>query len=164
MKAGAITTTDPTDSCLLQVGRVASNWARFETVIDMAIWHVAKIDDHSGACITSQITGVGRKLDALISLMRYHHSDDVSTLKCLGQLITKSHELGEKRNRTIHDQWRAIEGLPVRLEITARKRLIFEPVPVSVSYLSQLADDITDCTNELFKMMRPYLELPDDDT
>jgi hypothetical protein len=63
------------------VGRITSNWSLFETMIDMAMWHIAGIDDNSGGCLTAQIAGFARELDALIALFHHHHLDDTSTQK-----------------------------------------------------------------------------------
>lgn len=151
------------DRHLMLVGRVTSNWSLFETMIDMAIWHLADVEDNSGACLTAQIAGSARKLDALISLFHLHYPAESATLKRLQQAAEKSRDLAEKRNRVVHDHWRLLDGKPSRLEITARKRLIFGPVSVSEDDLFKLADEVTHHANEFWKLLKPYLQFPDDE-
>jgi hypothetical protein len=40
-----------------RIGRVASEWAHIEHILDLIIWKLANIHDKQGACITSQILG-----------------------------------------------------------------------------------------------------------
>jgi hypothetical protein len=50
------------------VGRVAARWAVLEHEIQEVIWDLAGLDDLTGTCITSQIGGSGRLMDALLAL------------------------------------------------------------------------------------------------
>ena len=44
------------------VGRVASEWAHLEHIIDLTIWKLLDVDDRLGACLTAQYPGVGHRL------------------------------------------------------------------------------------------------------
>ena len=53
------------------IGEVAALWAIFEANLDMTIWGMIGIVEREKAiCITSQIAGTARKLDAIIALLR----------------------------------------------------------------------------------------------
>lgn len=50
------------------MGRVATKWALLEVVVDGCSIKLAEISGIRGLCLTSQIFGIKRKLDAFISL------------------------------------------------------------------------------------------------
>jgi hypothetical protein len=50
------------------VGRITSLWAEFELQIDAAAIKLAKVAMAPGLCLTSQIMGASRKLDAYLAL------------------------------------------------------------------------------------------------
>ena len=53
------------------IGMIAAEWAYFESLIDRYTQRLAGIDDHVGTCLTSQIAGHARKLDAYIALAKH---------------------------------------------------------------------------------------------
>jgi hypothetical protein len=59
------------------IGRVAAEWAALETVIDSASLRLAQIEPRIGVCLTSQIAGWSRKLDAYIALARLYGATSV---------------------------------------------------------------------------------------
>ncbi len=64
---------DPVDiplEILGAIGGVASQWALLEHYIDRTIWVLAGLDWEKGACLTAQLAHIGRRLDAVISLVR----------------------------------------------------------------------------------------------
>ncbi|THD68447.1 MAG: hypothetical protein E7813_10485 [Bradyrhizobium sp.] len=127
------------------VGKVASNWAAFEHMLHSSLWVFAKVGDEAGACLTSQIPGPGRALDAFVSLVRMHGGDD-ALIKTINQFAEKTRGLGDKRNRAVHDSWNwdRETGNPYRLEISARKRIVMGPQPTSLSDMNTLVDQIAD--------------------
>jgi hypothetical protein len=127
------------------VGKVASNWAVFEHMLHSSLWVLAKVGDEAGACLTSQIPGPGRALDAFVSLVRLHGGDE-SLIKTINQFSEKTRGLGDKRNRAVHDSWNwdRATGSPYRLEISARKRIVMGPQPTSLSDMNDVVDQIAD--------------------
>src|SRR5947209_6708165 len=50
------------------IGQVAASWSILEAIIDRRTHVLARIDPSTGICLTAQITGIMRKLDAYVSL------------------------------------------------------------------------------------------------
>jgi hypothetical protein len=57
------------------IGKVASNWAALEHLIDSMIWRMGMFMDNEGACVTAQIPNMARRLDALIAIIRLQDAD-----------------------------------------------------------------------------------------
>jgi hypothetical protein len=57
----------PIDHCAA-IGRVVTVWADLELTIDRAIWMLMKVDQQIGACVTSQMTSIFHRMNALSSL------------------------------------------------------------------------------------------------
>lgn len=128
---------------LAAVGNVASEWAWFELWLDMKTLEMGDIPLETGICLTSQIAGAGRKLDAYIALAT-HLGTKVSP-KEFQKYAKETTNLSERRNRVVHDPWLIEEGTPpTRLEATARKKLRFLVIPFSTEHTNNLADEIRD--------------------
>jgi hypothetical protein len=131
------------------IGLVTANWSYFEAVLDTWIHHFADIGPDVGVCLTSQISGSARKIDALISLIRFRGVSDPSP-EALDAFSKKVRCLGEQRNRVAHDMWNLSDPkLPTRLTAMARKKLILQTEPVSTGQLNHLAGSIKTLSNEL---------------
>ncbi|MGC9953208.1 MAG: hypothetical protein ABSD21_02890 [Rhizomicrobium sp.] len=127
---------------LAAVGMVASNWAYFEAVIDDWVLRLAHIEPSIGACITAQIAGSGRKLDAFISLSGFLRASAPSA-NDWEKFASKVAGVAERRNRVVHDPWFLIDPEnPIRLEATARKKLRLEMILVPTTEVNKLAKDI----------------------
>jgi hypothetical protein len=158
------------------LGKVADAWARLEHLIDTCC--IALVGcDQAGFCLTAQVIGPGRKLDALLSLLKLRgaSSDLQQTAKSLAGRIQG---LGEQRNRVLHDPWASVgvddegyiepfEGTkllaglklrfarkhaPHRHEVTAKKSLVVEHKRVDTPYLAQLLADIEAAQVKLFEL------------
>lgn len=140
------------------VGRVASSWALFETVIDTTIWSLAEMHHRTGACLTAQIMGAARKLDTVLSLVKLRQDQD-AMIKELNAIAKDSQSLAEKRNRVVHDPWVESEGRIVRLETTARKVLRLEQVHVSIPELDTLLVDIDNHMRRYIDAIRPLVPI-----
>jgi hypothetical protein len=127
---------------LESIGEIAITWSSFETDVDLQTLRLAGIHLTKGFCLTSQISGIGRKLDAFASIARRNDlADDL--IKQLNKISTKAISLAERRNRMIHDSWSQAEnGNWERIEITARKLLRIGFVATSITELKTLTDDI----------------------
>jgi hypothetical protein len=130
------------------LGVVASNWAIFETTIDIWNLKLADIPAQFGTCFTAQIAGSGRKLDAFISIVKLLGIKKPSA-DTLEKFAKKAGYLAERRNRAIHDPWDLSDpNNPKRLESTARKKLKLQDVLVSTDEILNLAGDIATLRNE----------------
>jgi hypothetical protein len=130
------------------LGQVALNWAIFETIIDYWNLKLADISPQFGTCLTAQIAGSGRKLDAFIPIVKLLGIKKPSA-DTLEKFAKKAGCLAEQRNRAIHDPWDLSNpNTPKRLELTARKKLRRQLIPVSTDEMSNLAGDIATLKNE----------------
>jgi hypothetical protein len=94
-----------------------------------------------GLCFTAQIAGSGRKLDAYIAVAKLLGVK--KTARELEKFAKDTAGLSEQRNRAIHDPWHIEKDqIPHRIEITARKKLRLELVPVSTKDLLSLTKSI----------------------
>ncbi len=135
------------------VGLVASNWAYFEAVIDDWTLRLAEIEPNIGACLTAQIAGSGRKMDAFISLLRLLKVG-APTADEWDKFAKRVAGLAEQRNRAIHDPWFLHDPeKPKRLEVTARRKLRNEMVPMSTIEVAALAANIETLTLEFDKIV-----------
>ncbi|MDX2143413.1 MAG: hypothetical protein SFV19_08665 [Rhodospirillaceae bacterium] len=123
------------------IGHVAAAWAYFEAVVDEWTLKLANIPTKRGICLTAQIAGSARKLDAFIAL---------ACLKDIGKLAGKLQKfsqntvgLAERRNRVVHDPWDTTDILePSRIEATARKKLRLGRVRVPTKVVLDLAIEV----------------------
>jgi hypothetical protein len=130
------------------LGRVAAAWSFLEAGVDTACIRLADIASESGVCLTSQIAGIGRKLDAYISLARLRPLPK-ELIEKLDKFAKRAQGVSERRNRIVHDIWFFNHPEPPeRLEATARKRLRIEYIPTKTEDILKTAWDINDLHNE----------------
>lgn len=134
------------------IGRVASAWSQFEYLLDASIWNLAKVDANAGACITSQLFGPARRLDAIVALAALNKTDD-STISKLNKLAKRALDLADKRNRAVHDTWAIVDGDLARLHVSARRRLKHHRIPETRKALITLHNQIVELTNDYFQLM-----------
>jgi hypothetical protein len=103
------------------IGFVASEWAALEVRIDQATLQLSRISVQVGFCLTAQIAGIARKLDAYTAIARHRVGDGF--LSELRKFKNDATGLAEQRNRVVHDPWTFQLGSTKRLEITARGKL-----------------------------------------
>jgi hypothetical protein len=92
------------------VGRVASEWSHLEHILDLTIWDLAGVKREAGACITSQIMGVGPRCKAIIALGFMNNVPDQPILKGFRELMSTSYGAADDRNRIVHDPWFLDQG------------------------------------------------------
>jgi hypothetical protein len=130
------------------IGRVAAAWSYLEASVDTASIRLAGVDSDVGVCLTSQIAGIGRKLDAYIALSRLRKLPS-ELIDRLNKFSQKAAGLGEKRNRFVHDIWFFNHpGPPERLEATARKLLRFEYIPTKTDDIVRFAWELGDLNGD----------------
>jgi hypothetical protein len=93
----------PNHPLYARIGRVASEWAHIEHILDLIIWKLADIHDKQGACITSQILGVTPRCKAIGALGASRLSANL--LKKFRKLASDSFAVSDLRARIIHDPW-----------------------------------------------------------
>jgi hypothetical protein len=87
------------------VGRVASEWAHLEHILDTTIWELLGGKTELVACVTSQIMGVASRCKAIITLCAVHGLDDDSVQRPFRKLMGDSYDTADWRNRYVHDYW-----------------------------------------------------------
>jgi hypothetical protein len=125
------------------IGRLVSTWAHLEHEIDQLVWTLAGVEENPGACLTAQLSTVARRLDALISLLKLHSTDDLIIRK-VAKFKGRTIELAEKRNRVVHDPWSYgyRSKKHYRLEVTARSKLEHRYLHVSTEDMDKITDEI----------------------
>jgi hypothetical protein len=124
------------------VGRVASDWAHVEHLFDEIIWHLSGTDSIRGASITAQMLGVYPRCRAIMALLTTtgkRRSLDVQWLITkTNELMQKSSDLSDKRNRIVHDPWYVYTGLDQTAQFKAmpHKDLRYGIHPVDFTELS----------------------------
>ena len=137
--------TSPSDH-LAAVGLVATAWAMFEFQIDFSSLQLGKIPQSAGVCLTAQVIGPGRKLDAYIAIARLRGANKF--MEELDKFARNAIQIGERRNRVVHDAWYLTgRSVPKRLEITARRILKAGFVESGTLQLIDLAVEIHDISN-----------------
>lgn len=123
------------------IGLVAAAWSQFEADLDTYTIGLGRIPAWPGRCLTAQVIGPARKLDAYIAIARLQGAD-----KFMGELekfAKATAHLAERRNRIVHDPWLKIgAGTASRLESTARRKLRYELVEVPLDEMEKLVQDI----------------------
>jgi len=127
------------------MGKVADAWADLEFEIDSLIWQFLHTPQALGACVTAQMVSIHPRMNALLALASlWEVSPDLITE--LKRFYGNLGPLADKRNRLIHDkrmiQWKTKSV--VRLEISAKSKLRFEPFPEDIDYLMTFARDVTE--------------------
>ncbi len=135
------------------IGHVAVRWSRLEANIATQLWRLADVDDGPGACLTSQIVGVSRLLDALRSIVIFR-GGSTGLVSKLQKFAAKSYGLVEKRNRVIHDDWYFYPTGPSRHEIKAKGRLVWEIKPESAAAVEAVAIEIAWHTAAFYEIAR----------
>ena len=138
------------------VGMLASKWAAFEIFIDIFTLELGRLPRNIGLCLTAQVIGPSRKFDAYIAVANEREISERDR-KDLLKIRTDALELGERRNRAIHDPWTIVDGIPERMEITARRALNAGAVKVSTKSIGALIDEIDKCQNRFKALHRKLL-------
>ena len=140
---------DAAENHFAAIGKVAEAWAAVELTIDMGVWRLAGVEEQFGACVTSQIAGGARKLDAFISLAKLRGADDKLT-KRINKFAETARQLQERRNRVVHDPWIFHdEDGPQRYEVSARRIAKMDLIPVPTTAVLALAQEIEGLWNDL---------------
>jgi hypothetical protein len=127
------------------IGRVAEAWAVFELSIDDACWGLAGLSPTVGVCLTAQVAGHARKLDAFTALVRLRGGGD-PLIKAINKFAERARSLAEQRNRVVHDPWIPLGVLdtPHRIEASARRVAILKLIPMLTDEVLKVADQIAD--------------------
>lgn len=144
------------------IGRIASGWAHFEVMVNHAIWELANVEQHAGACITAQIISPNARFKALVSLIQLRGG----TKEAVGRLNTlsgKADGVARERNRIVHDLSAVHQetGEFKQLRITADRKLDFGFVPVHLHEMKAIERRISKLIKDCGKAIQDAIdELP----
>lgn len=125
------------------IGRLAETWAHLEFAIDQAIWQLAHVEQAFGACITSQLIGVNRRIRAYRALFRANNGDEKLD-KRIGTFAGDLGSLQIERDRAVHDPRMINTRTEImdRLQVTADHKLVFEWRPETPESLMETREKI----------------------
>lgn len=101
------------------------------------------------ACVTAQLIGPAKRMDALLALFRYREGSG-DLCKSLKSFQGRLQQLGEDRNRVVHDPLcvKIETGEVHKLLTTAKGELKFSFEPVSKDKMARVSDDIQNAIQE----------------
>jgi hypothetical protein len=136
---------------LSTIGAVASSWSGFEIALDLSTLMLAGIKTEPGLCLTAQVIGPARKLDAYIAIARLRGADKF--MKELDAFAKEAVILAERRNRVVHDPWFLVAvDSPYRLETTVRRKLRHLRVEMSKEEILKINQDIENLLTKFYKL------------
>jgi hypothetical protein len=141
------------------IGRVASEWAHLEHILDTTIWGLLGASQELTACVTSQIMGVGPRCKAIETLCCAHELEE-SVKQPFRKLMSDSYDLSEGRNRAVHDFW-VVEAEPDKarqFRAMAYKDKRFGLVEVSKTEIEELLKNIKTFQERASKLGRVALD------
>lgn len=91
------------------VGRVASEWAHLEHIVDLTTWELLGVDNRLAACMTAQYPGLPARCNAVCSLgiARGLTKEQVKPFR---NLKNEAYDEADWRARWVHDPWFVQEG------------------------------------------------------
>ena len=140
------------------IGLVACLWGFLESGIDGAISDLARTDERVMACVTAQLIGPARRMDALVALFR-HEGGSEEIVKQLKKFQGSIQQLGEDRNRVVHDPLMKNNktGKVHKSLTTAKGELKYELAPVSIDDMKKTAEEIREA-NWRFSHLRDAIK------
>lgn len=138
------------------VGRVAVEWARFESYLSETIRMLAGVDNDFGECIAAQIPTLERMLDALSTLSDLRRPGAASE-RCFRERLEFIQSLADRRNQVVNDVWTFDPGTTIRWPTTIRRTRQQGPVPMATPEVEALASDIEAFSLAFLSFRREFL-------
>jgi hypothetical protein len=139
--------------CYALVGRIAAEQARIEHLLDGIIANLADLDEATAACVTGQMVGMFPRYSALFQLAHQCNmppkiKEEVSNLR------NRSGDIGEKRNRAVHDPWleEIGSGSPYQHKGKAKANVAYGPAPVTELELLQTLSKLQSHRQRVFNL------------
>lgn len=128
------------------IGMIASEWAFFESSIDVALTDFSNLNAPIAVCFTGQMIGHRGRLEAFIAMCRFLGAADKWN-KVLEDFAKDAMGLSDQRNRAVHDAWQFPLDRPSRFEASAKRKVKFELIHVPTAELYDLVGHITALTS-----------------
>lgn len=151
------------DAHLILIGDIVTEWAYLETAIEVAIWTLSKVPrDDVGACITTHMS-INAKIQALESLIREYQRRKMYLDHCEHLLvITKdaNKNLCPKRNKLIHNFWKAEEGTNAIAAniVKARGTLEYDKHTFDLEEMEAFRTQISNAAYHMFMTQEHFIE------
>jgi hypothetical protein len=144
---------------LMALGAMAARWALFEFAINDAIWELANVGRKAGTCITSQLIGPGPRFRCLVALLNLRGTPD-DLAKQMNSISGEAEKFGRQRNRYLHDPLvrHRVKNTIHRIETTADRKLRHDFMPVEITDIATLADNIDTLRNDFIELMDSVVE------
>jgi hypothetical protein len=129
------------------IGLVASTWALLEALIDGCIATLASCGEQEMACVTAQLIGPAKRMDALLALFVYRGgSKDLR--KKIKNFQGRLQQLGEDRNRIVHDPIFVNDdtGKAHKSLSTAKGELKYDFAPIDIESMMRTALNIKEAS------------------
>ncbi len=138
------------------IGRVAVEWARFESYLNETVRMLAGADNEFGECITGRISTRQGLLDAFSALSALRHPV-VASAPPFGERLEVIRSLALRRDQVINDVWTFDPETTVRWPTTIERAGRQGPVPTTISEVEALALDIADFSVAFLSFRRDFL-------
>jgi hypothetical protein len=86
------------------VGRVASEMAHLEHILDLTIADLAQTDSEIIACVTASMLSPYARFQAIQSLALKRGASE-AVIENIEQEASKTNNIAKRRNRVVHDAW-----------------------------------------------------------
>jgi hypothetical protein len=152
---GGYTLLDDNDPHYTAIGLVATRWGILEHTIDGVIAGLAATGEAYMACVTSQLIGPAKRMDALIALFSLRGGSE-ELRRELKSFQGRIQQLGEDRNRVVHDPlFRGKNtGKIYKLIAAAKGKLEHAFRPTSLEEIRQTAADIKQANYEFLELKK----------
>jgi hypothetical protein len=142
------------------VGAIASEWAALEFYMDYLVWQLARVEQHAGACITSQLNGTGPRMRTIVALLHLRNVP-LEIVKKFNKFESGLFPIQTSRNRAVHDTW-AYDQMnrisQLRIAITDKK-VDFGITPVEFDDLVKIKERIQKIGAEFRMLLADVFEL-----
>lgn len=148
------------------VGRVCSEWAHLEHILDETIWDLAEINPERGACITAQLMGHRPRCLTIIALTT-HLTLGKNTIGKIEAFMNKLSNLAEDRNRIVHDPWYQYTGTDKTGQFRSMDRRELEfgikqidlaMIETTISAIQDMAQNYMQLKNQIFAELKALRE------
>ena len=132
------------DEYLAAMGRITAAWALLGYHLDLAICSFMQSPQFLGVCLTSRVRGTPDKLTALGALMRAHEMPE-ARITWITRFQQKTHDVGRKRNRAVHDAIMLGSNTKTVYRMSATitdKNVAFGVTPSSTQELSDIYQEV----------------------
>ena len=141
------------------IGRLATTWSELDGMLQRQVWQLTGMDRDEGLCVTAQMGGPARCLDAIIALCQLNGADK-DTIRRMNVLYKRVGDLQRHRNRIIHDIW-LIQAGEIAIRVEHSKTMpAFKLESYDLARLENILTDMVDLYGQLTSAIPALTALP----